>query len=69
VELTPWLQRCPLVAILRGVKPEEVAAIGKALEQKGISIVQVPLNSSRPMESIALLPRAFGERLLMVPAL
>ena len=69
MELTPWLQRCPLVAILRGVKPEEVAAIGKALEQKGIAIVQVPLNSSRPMESIALLARAFGERLLMVPAL
>jgi 2-dehydro-3-deoxyphosphogalactonate aldolase len=65
VELTPWLQRCPLVAILRGVKPEEVAAIGKALEQKGIAIVEVPLNSPRPMESIALLARAFGDRLLI----
>lgn len=65
MELTPWLQRCPLVAILRGVKPEEVAAIGKALEQKGIAIVEVPLNSPRPMESIALLARAFGDRLLI----
>jgi 2-dehydro-3-deoxyphosphogalactonate aldolase len=65
VELTPWLQQCPLVAILRGVKPEEVAAIGKALEQKGIAIVEVPLNSPRPMESIALLARAFGDRLLI----
>lgn len=65
MELTPWLQQCPLVAILRGVKPEEVAAIGKALEQKGIAIVEVPLNSSRPMESIALLARAFGDRLLI----
>jgi 2-dehydro-3-deoxyphosphogalactonate aldolase len=65
VELTPWLQQCPLVAILRGVKPEEVAAIGKALEQKGIAIVEVPLNSPRPMESIGLLARAFGDRLLI----
>ena len=65
MELTPWLQRCPLVAILCGVKPEEVAAIGKALEQKGIAIVEVPLNSPRPMESIALLARAFGDRLLI----
>lgn len=65
MELTPWLQQCPLVAILRGVKPEEVAAIGKALEQKGIAIVEVPLNSPRPMESIALLARAFGDRLLI----
>ena len=65
MELTPWLHQCPLVAILRGVKPEEVAAIGKALEQKGIAIVEVPLNSPRPMESIGLLARAFGDRLLI----
>jgi 2-dehydro-3-deoxyphosphogalactonate aldolase len=65
VELTPWLRRCPLVAILRGVKPDEVVAIGEALEQKGIAIVEVPLNSPQPMESIALLARAFGERSLI----
>ena len=47
------------------MKPEEVAAIGEALEQKGIAIVEVPLNSPRPMESIALLARAFGDRLLI----
>lgn len=60
-----WLARCPLVAILRGVKPEEVVAIGAALERQGIAIVEVPLNSPRPMESIALLAREFGERLLI----
>ena len=65
MELTAWLERCPLVAILRGVKPEEVVAIGAALEQQGIAIVEVPLNSPQPMESIALLARAFGERLLI----
>ena len=40
-------------------------AIGAALERQGIAIVEVPLNSPQPMESIALLARAFGERLLI----
>lgn len=65
MELTPWLTQCPLVAILRGVKPEEAVAIGAALERQGVVIVEVPLNSPRPMESIALLARAFGDRLLI----
>lgn len=60
-----WLTRCPLVAILRGVKPDEVVAIGKALERQGIAIVEVPLNSPQPMESIARLAREFGDRLLI----
>jgi 2-dehydro-3-deoxyphosphogalactonate aldolase len=63
--ITEWLTRCPLIAILRGVKPEEAIAIGAALERQGIAIVEVPLNSPRPLESIALLAREFGERLLI----
>jgi 2-dehydro-3-deoxyphosphogalactonate aldolase len=65
MELSQWVERCPLIAILRGVKPEEVVAIGAALEREGIAIVEVPLNSPRPVESIALLARAFGEHLLV----
>ncbi|HEY2621789.1 MAG TPA: 2-dehydro-3-deoxy-6-phosphogalactonate aldolase [Acetobacteraceae bacterium] len=65
MELTSWLGRCPLIAILRGVKPDEVVAIGAALERQGVAIVEVPLNSPRPMESIALLARTFGDRLLI----
>ncbi len=65
MELTSWLGRCPLIAILRGVKPDEVVAIGAALERQGIAIVEVPLNSPQPMESIALLARTFGDRLLI----
>ena len=65
MELTAWLARCPLIAILRGVKPDEVVAIGAALERQGIAIVEVPLNSPQPMESIARLARAFGDRLLI----
>jgi 2-dehydro-3-deoxyphosphogalactonate aldolase len=65
MELTGWLERCPLIAILRGVKPDEVLAIGEALERQGIAIVEVPLNSPQPMDSIARLAREFGERLLI----
>ncbi len=65
MELTGWLARCPLIAILRGVKPDEVLAIGEALERQGIAIVEVPLNSPQPVESIARLAREFGERLLI----
>ena len=65
MELTGWLARCPLIAILRGVKPDEVLAIGEALERQGIAIVEVPLNSPQPVESIRRLAGAFGERLLI----
>ena len=50
--LRSWLQRCPLVAILRGVKPQEVEAIVEVLSEEGIFIVEVPLNSPEPLESI-----------------
>lgn len=51
---------CPLIAILRGVEPEEAEAIGEALLAAGIRIIEVPLNSPRPLESIARLARRFG---------
>jgi len=55
--LADWLKRCPLVAILRGVRPDEVEAIVAALEASGIAIVEVPLNSPDPLDSIARLAR------------
>jgi 2-dehydro-3-deoxyphosphogalactonate aldolase len=64
-DLSPWLARCPLVAILRGVRPEEVADVATALAEAGVSIIEVPLNSPEPLDSIARLARAFGERLLI----
>nr|MDA8247943.1 2-dehydro-3-deoxy-6-phosphogalactonate aldolase [Rhodospirillales bacterium] len=63
--LRDWLARCPLVAILRGVRPEEAEAVTAALEAHGISIVEVPLNSPDPIASIRLLAARFGERLLI----
>jgi 2-dehydro-3-deoxyphosphogalactonate aldolase len=63
--LKDWLKRCPLVAILRGVRPDEVEAIAAALEAAGITVVEVPLNSPDPIESIRRLAVRFGERMLV----
>ena len=65
MELKAWLGRCPLIAILRGVKPDEVVGIAAALEAEGVAIVEVPLNSPEPMESIRRLAEVCGERMLV----
>ena len=59
------VQRCPLVAILRGVKPAEVVDIGTALVESGFTVIEVPLNSPEPLESISRLSAAVGERALV----
>ena len=53
---------CPLVAILRGVTPNEIEAIGEALVDSGIRIMEVPLNSPDPLVSIARLSARMGSR-------
>ncbi|WP_264577520.1 MULTISPECIES: 2-dehydro-3-deoxy-6-phosphogalactonate aldolase [unclassified Sphingobium] len=54
----------PLVAILRGLTPEEAPAIGAALIEAGLRCIEVPLNSPRPLESIAALARLPGGALI-----
>jgi 2-dehydro-3-deoxyphosphogalactonate aldolase len=54
--------RCPLIAILRGVQPDEVVAIGEALIDAGFTLIEVPLNSPRPLDSIARLAASAGHR-------
>jgi 2-dehydro-3-deoxyphosphogalactonate aldolase len=54
----------PVVAILRGVKPDEVVAIGEALVEAGIRLIEVPLNSPDPLEGIRRLVEAVGDRAL-----
>ena len=58
--LAPYLDRLPLVAILRGVTPAEVVGIGRALVGAGFSIIEVPLNSPEPIESIRRLASDLG---------
>jgi 2-dehydro-3-deoxyphosphogalactonate aldolase len=49
------LTSLPLVAILRGVEPAHALAIGQALTATGWKLIEVPLNSPRPLESIEVL--------------
>jgi 2-dehydro-3-deoxyphosphogalactonate aldolase len=52
----------PLIAILRGVQPDEAVAIGQALVAAGFRAIEVPLNSPQPLARIAARAEAFGER-------
>lgn len=60
-----WLSQCPVVAILRGIEPEEAEAVGAALLDAGIAVIEVPLNSPRPFDSIARLAKLAGDRALV----
>jgi 2-dehydro-3-deoxyphosphogalactonate aldolase len=63
--IEPFLDRLPLVAILRGITPEDVIAVGDALLDAGFAIIEVPLNSPRPLESIERLHARLGEDVLI----
>jgi len=52
------MERLPLVAILRGIKPLETTAIGRVLVAQGFTMIEVPLNSPEPFVSIKLLRNA-----------
>ena len=60
-----YFSACPLIAIIRGVKPDEVEAIGGALVGAGIRIIEVPLNSPDPLGSIEKLANRFGQEALI----
>lgn len=62
---TEFLAGLPLIAILRGVRPEEAADIGLALYEAGFRCVEVPLNSPLPLQSIAALARSLDDRMLI----
>jgi 2-dehydro-3-deoxyphosphogalactonate aldolase len=59
------LAECGLIAILRGIRPDEAVAAGQALMEAGIRVVEVPLNSPDPFASIERLASAFAGRLVV----
>jgi 2-dehydro-3-deoxyphosphogalactonate aldolase len=58
------MDRLPLVAILRGLKPEEALDMGHAIVNAGFHILEVPLNSPDPLRSIQILVEAFPNALV-----
>ena len=60
-----YFAECPLVAIIRGVTPADAEATAQAIFDGGIRIVEVPLNSPEPFESIRIIADALGDRSLV----
>lgn len=56
---------CPLIAILRGVRPDEVVAIGEELVAAGFTLIEVPMNSPDPLDSVGRLVAALGDRAMI----
>ena len=63
--LEDTLEACGIVAILRGVTPDEVIAVSQTLYDAGIRVVEVPLNSPEPFVSIEKLSKAFADKLVV----
>ncbi|MCP1469245.1 2-dehydro-3-deoxyphosphogalactonate aldolase [Sphingobium sp. OAS761] len=55
----------PIIAILRGIQPDEAIAAAMALIGAGIRMIEVPLNSPEPLKSIATMQASFGESALI----
>jgi len=60
-----YFRQCPLVAIIRGVTPAEASGIGRALFEAGIRIIEVPLNSPAPFDSIRSIAESLGDEALV----
>ena len=58
------LKSLPLIAILRGLTPVQAIPIGQALVDTGWTLIEVPLNSPRPLDSIAAMASAFPQALI-----
>jgi 2-dehydro-3-deoxyphosphogalactonate aldolase len=58
-------KRCPLIAILRGLTPADAEAIGAALIEEGITLIEVPLNSPDPLASIEKLAARFSQQAII----
>ena len=64
MKLDEAMRTVPVVAILRGVTPDEIEAHAEALHAGGVRIVEIPLNSPEPFESLRRLTERWGDRLV-----
>jgi 2-dehydro-3-deoxyphosphogalactonate aldolase len=64
-ELKAAIARCPFIAILRGIRPDEVEAVAEALIDAGFTMIETPMNSPEPLESIKRLVQRFGAEVLV----
>ena len=62
--LAQAMTQLPLIAILRGLTPAEAPDVGQALVSSGMAIIEVPLNSPEPLQSIATLAGLFPQTLI-----
>ena len=60
-----WTTHLPLIAILRGIRPDEVLAHTQALVDAGFDAIEIPLNSPDWAQSVQLAARSFGDRALI----
>ena len=58
---TDHIRRCPVIAILRGITPDEILPVGRALMECGINVIEIPLNSPEPFKSIHRLSADVGD--------
>jgi 2-dehydro-3-deoxyphosphogalactonate aldolase len=59
------LAACPIIAIVRGIRPDEVLGHAESLFAAGVRGIEVPLNSPDPLASIRLLAEAWGKRMVV----
>jgi 2-dehydro-3-deoxyphosphogalactonate aldolase len=64
-QFSEYFESCPLIAILRGIKPNEILTIGEALIEAGFRIIEIPLNSPEALKSIELAANHFTEDILV----
>ena len=63
--MTLKLAPTPLIAILRGVTPDEADSVAAAIVEAGFGAIEIPLNSPDPLVSIEIVARLFGDKILV----
>jgi len=64
-QFSEYFESCPLIAILRGIKPNEILTIGEVLIEAGFRIIEIPLNSPEALKSIELAANHFTKDILV----